>query len=162
MESISQSPLPISSLHRISSPLHHLLIPHQSILHLPFPHPFPIRCDADIDGAFFGPTFPNLFFMTYEEVVPEPVAEQVTQHPIPPLWLTFFCFHVVCVSAADTIFSHAAPQSYNLSYRKSQSIFESLHFTLLYFVYSVPARSFFESLHFTLLHFTLLCLQCSC
>lgn len=32
---------------------------------------------TDIDGAFFGPTFPNLFFMTYEDVVPEPVAEQV-------------------------------------------------------------------------------------
>ena len=29
-----------------------------------------------IDGAFFGPTFPNLFFMTYEDLVPEPVAEQ--------------------------------------------------------------------------------------
>jgi len=29
-----------------------------------------------IDGAFFGPTFPNLFFMTYEDDVPEPVAEQ--------------------------------------------------------------------------------------
>ena len=32
---------------------------------------------TDIDGAFFGPTFPNLFFMTYEDIVPEPVAEQV-------------------------------------------------------------------------------------
>ena len=28
-----------------------------------------------IDGAFFGPTFPNLFFMTYEDLVPEPVSE---------------------------------------------------------------------------------------
>ena len=77
-----------------------------------------IRCNADIDGAFFGPTFPNLFFMTYEEVVPEPVAEQVTQHstptPTPPLWLTFFCLHVMCAFAEDTLFSHAILQSYNL------------------------------------------------
>ena len=77
-----------------------------------------MQCDADIDGAFFGPTFPNLFFMTYEEVVPEPVAEQVTRHSTPPLpptlRLTFFCFHVVCFSAVVTSFSHAVPQSYNL------------------------------------------------
>ena len=49
--------------------------------------------NADIDGAFFGPTFPNLFFMTYEEVVPEPVAEQVT-HPLPSL-IVLFSFHVM-------------------------------------------------------------------
>ena len=30
----------------------------------------------DIDGAFFGPTFPNLFFMTYEDLVPGPAMEQ--------------------------------------------------------------------------------------
>jgi hypothetical protein len=29
----------------------------------------------DIDGAFFGPTFPALFFMTYENQVPEPAIE---------------------------------------------------------------------------------------
>lgn len=29
-----------------------------------------------IDGAFFGPTFPNLFFMTYENLVPGPAMEQ--------------------------------------------------------------------------------------
>jgi hypothetical protein len=28
-----------------------------------------------LDGAYFGPTFPNLFFMTYEELVPEPFSE---------------------------------------------------------------------------------------
>ena len=60
-----------------------------------------MRCDADIDGAFFGPTFPNLFFMTYEEVVPEPVAEQVTQHstltqaPIAQI-LQFSCLVCLC------------------------------------------------------------------
>ena len=37
----------------------------------------PLLIFTDIDGAFFGPTFPNLFFMTYEDIVPEPVAEQV-------------------------------------------------------------------------------------
>jgi hypothetical protein len=26
---------------------------------------------TDIDGAFFGPTFPHLFLMTYEVLVPE-------------------------------------------------------------------------------------------
>jgi len=29
-----------------------------------------------LDGAFFGPTFPNLFFMTYEGLAPEPASEQ--------------------------------------------------------------------------------------
>lgn len=29
-----------------------------------------------LDGAFFGPTFPNLFFMTYEGLAPEPATEQ--------------------------------------------------------------------------------------
>ena len=28
-----------------------------------------------LDGAYFGPTFPNIFFMTYEELVPEPFSE---------------------------------------------------------------------------------------
>ena len=32
----------------------------------------------DIDGAFFGPTFPALFFMTYENQVPEPAIEHYT------------------------------------------------------------------------------------
>ncbi len=37
------------------------------------------NCHANhrhIDGAFFGPTFPNLFFMSYENLVPEPAVEQ--------------------------------------------------------------------------------------
>ena len=29
-----------------------------------------------VDGAFFGPTFPNLFFMTYEDLVPEKSNEE--------------------------------------------------------------------------------------
>ena len=28
-----------------------------------------------IDGAFFGPTFPHIFFMTFDDTVPEPTAE---------------------------------------------------------------------------------------
>jgi casein kinase II subunit beta len=36
------------------------------------------NCNASqrhIDGSYFGTTFPNLFFMTYEDLVPEPAVE---------------------------------------------------------------------------------------
>jgi Casein kinase II regulatory subunit len=118
----------VSSLHCISPPFHHLPIPHQ-----PIPHPLPMRCDADIDGAFFGPTFPNLFFMTYEEVVPEPVAEQVMQHstPTPPYPCgSHSSVFTLCVFLLPTLSSHM--QSHNLTSpcRERKSIFESLHFAL--------------------------------
>ena len=71
------------SSHLLTSPISSLTPSHMLLI-------------SDIDGAFFGPTFPNLFFMTYEDVVPEPVTEQVCP--------------VSCPSVR-------VPYSYRLSYR---------------------------------------------
>jgi Casein kinase II regulatory subunit len=60
------------------------------------PHTLSLSIIADIDGAFFGPTFPNLFFMTYEDVVPEPVTEQVCP-------VRLFCLSVFSVLIVSLI-----------------------------------------------------------
>jgi hypothetical protein len=95
---VSTSPLPrliscfisCTSFHLVSLPSHLLMPPTFSLIHSPY------LIIADIDGAFFGPTFPNLFFMTYEDVVPEPVTEQVCP-------VRLFCLSVFSVLIVSLI-----------------------------------------------------------
>jgi hypothetical protein len=62
----------------------------------------------DIDGAFFGPTFPNLFFMTYEDDVPEPVAEQVCFDIYIYVYIYIYMYiytHFLCIYMHEYIYT---------------------------------------------------------
>jgi hypothetical protein len=103
-----------TSVHLVSFPSHLVMPPTFSLIHSPY------LIIADIDGAFFGPTFPNLFFMTYEDVVPEPVTEQVC--PVRLFCLSVFSVLIVSLILIQSLIVISIGLTLLLSHRTPRAV----------------------------------------